>query len=84
MSKTINKAKLDAAIELVKRYYHLDEQDVLEEMLDSTCEVEKCAMLGLHTIIELLTSILRPSGLKAYAANEDVYKVLEVLGWTVE
>lgn len=84
MSKTINKAKLDAGIDLVKRYYVDDKMDVLRDMLATTNEAEQLAGLGLHSINELLTSITRPSGLKPDATNEDIYKVLEVLGWSVE
>lgn len=85
MSKTINKAKLDEAIELVRTYYGSigPDENVLHQMLAATGSLEKECELSMHTIIELLTSIVRPHSLKDDATNEDVYKVLAVLGWQV-
>lgn len=81
--KKLSREKLDAGIELVRRYYHDDDETVLNEMLDVTNKAGYEAGLTMHTIVELLTSILRCNGLKGNATNEDIYKVLEVLGWQV-
>ena len=85
MSKTINKAKLDVAIERMRDYYHGEyDEDVLRDMMAACREVEKPARMSLHVMVDLLCSIVRHDGLKSEATNEDIYKVLEVLGWSVE
>lgn len=85
MSKTINKAKLDEAIELTRQYYFNDyDEDVLKQMLAAGRAVEKAAGLRLHTMADLIGSIIGSTCLKPNCTNEDIYKVLEVLGWSVE
>ena len=83
MNKTISKAKLDAAIEAVRRYYDPDEVnegDAAKKLLD-ICNAVKpfCIVI----ISNLLSSIFSHRGIKADATNDEIYKVLEVLGWSV-
>jgi uncharacterized protein YutE (UPF0331/DUF86 family) len=85
MSKMIPKEKLDAAIEKVRDYYHGGyDEDVLRDMMAACREVEKACGFSLHAMIDLLVGIVRHGGMKPDATNEDIYKVLEVLGWSVE
>lgn len=82
MNKTIDKASLDKAIEAVRHYYDpvvINEEGAAKEMLD-ICRAVK----PIDCFIDLLSSILRYKGLKHNATNEDIYKVLEVLGWSVK
>ena len=80
--RVIDKSKLDEAIEAVRHYYDPDvfnEEGAAKEMIDICGAVKP-----VDCFLDLLTSILRYKGLKHNANNEDIYKVLEVLGWTVE
>ena len=85
MRKTMSKVLLDKAIEKARHYYDVslpfDDKDVGEFMDLSNAVSDQ---LGLCIFSNLLASIFSYSGLKNDATNEDVYQVLEVLGWTVE
>ena len=89
MSKTIGKALLDNAIDKCRAHYVSDgDGDIsasASAFVDACTAVEKSAGLCLCAVSDLLASIYpQYKGLKPDASNEDIYKVLEVLGWTVE
>ena len=79
-NKTIVKANLDAAIEAVRDYYDISTGT---DLVDTRRMMNACYATGEMCISGLLASILRYRGLKEDASNEDIYKVLEVLGWSV-
>ena len=87
MSKAISKALLDEAIEQARHLYdlsvHIEAEDVHALMRAARAAFPS---EGKHdyTMYDLLASIFRYNGLKPDGSNEDVYKVLEVLGWTVK
>lgn len=86
MSKTISKALLDEAIEQARRLYDIGVQIEAEDvraLMSATREVLSSVKYD-YTVYDLLSSIFNYNGLKPDAGNEDVYKVLEVLGWTVK
>lgn len=84
--KKIPKAKLDEAIKQARYYFDVnvpqDKKDVGAMFNAATAAYPK----GFYAYVlsDLLSSILTHSGLKRDATNEDIYKVLEVLGWEVE
>lgn len=86
--RMIPREALDAAIAAVKRYYSDEvpagDQDAANAMLDACREAETACGVGLCKAADILVGILSYSGWKRDATNEDIYKVLEVLGWTVE
>ena len=86
MSKTISKAKLDAAIESA-RYWHDLTVPLEEKNVDAHFEVCKDAAMsgGLEEFCfpSLFSALFGYKSLKDDASNEDIYNVLEVLGWTV-
>lgn len=85
--KKIPKAQLDRCIELNRRYFDVMspfDQELLNEKIDVCNELEREVKVGIMILSNLLCSIMAYSGLKNDATNEDIYKVLEVLGWEVE
>lgn len=85
--KKIPKAKLDRCIELNRRYFDVMspfDDDLLNEKIDVGNKLELEVKVGIMILSNLLSSIMAYSGLKPDATNEDIYKVLEVLGWEVE
>lgn len=84
----IPKEKLDDVLAVARHYYDLNtkagDTDALTAMLASARDLEEEAEIGMHALLDVITGIVRYSGLKHDATNEDIYKVLEVLGWTVE
>ena len=87
--KTLPKAKLDAAIVAVREYCALDFKEVTEhhrEMaghaLDVCIEVT-CGTGSGVSVFELLECVFRSHGIKPDATNEDIYKLLDWLGWQV-
>lgn len=82
--KKIPKEKLDNMIRLCRGYYHNLDNDALDEMMEATRDLEGAIDVSLFSTQEIVTGILRHRGLKPDATNEDIYKVMEVLGWTVE
>lgn len=83
MSKTISKPLLDEAMNRGRFHYGESEDGTqsARSFVDACVAVERSAGLCLCAISDLLACIF--PGLKPDATNEDIYKVLEVLGWTV-
>lgn len=82
----IHKDNLDRCIDLTRTYYAvgtLANEDALQEMLEAAKELENDVGLGVFALLDFISSIIRYSGMKPEATNEDIYKVLEVLGWQV-
>lgn len=84
-NKTISKAKLDAAIDAV-RIFHV--VDTTTEQADAMFDACERAMLGkdasMYSLCNVLSGIVGGRRcLGQDATNEDIYKVLEVLGWSV-
>lgn len=84
-NKTISKAKLDAAIEAVRIFHDVDTTTGQASAMFDACER---AMLGKDACWYSLDNVLSgivggPRCLGQDATNEDIYKVLEVLGWSV-
>ena len=86
MRKTMSKVLLDKAIEQTRFYYDLDvrfeDKDVHAYI--GACRAAYAATEYNTVMCDFLASLFSFHGLKNDATNEDVYKVLEVLGWTVE
>lgn len=85
--KKIPREALDEAIAAVRHYYSTEtpagEKEALNEMSSACRRAESAAGTGVCIVSDLLGSILTYSGLKREATNQDIYKVLEVLGWQV-
>ena len=78
----IDKTKLDELIEAVREFWSPRRAKSHEEILERTWAL--CKELKQRNLQELLHSILGGSnGLNQYATNEDIYRVLAVLGWRV-
>lgn len=86
--KKLPKAKLERAIDLVKAYYDPTDWEVshskMKDMHEACCALERDAGLGSFVLLDFITCVVRYGGMKPGATNEDIYKVLEVLGWEVE
>ena len=84
--KKIPKAKLDRCIELSRRYFDIKtpmDHDLLDKKIEAFNELEREVKVGYIVLSDLMRGILDWYGLKNDATNEDIYKVLEVLGWQV-
>ena len=84
-NKTISMAKLDAAIDAVRIFYVVDSSKEHASAMFDACER---AMLGkdasMYSLCNVISGIVGgPRCLGQDATNEDIYKVLEVLGWSV-
>ena len=86
MSKVINKAKLDELIGMVREYWQDINLTLADERANKMVRFAAEHFTERLKICELLHAILggKFCGLKHDATNEDIYKVLEVLGWVVE
>lgn len=88
MSKrVIPKEQLDRCIELTRKYHDPEcpyDRDLMDEKRDACLDLERSTARCIYTFSDLLSSIFTYTGLNRDATNEDIYKVLEVLGWTVE
>ena len=81
MSKVISKEKLDAAINGARNYYDIH---IPTEETDVKAYYELCRAVDPDWVYSRTSDLL--ATVFAYnsdATNEDVYKVLEVFGWTV-
>ena len=86
MDKVINKTILESIIVAIRTYLYSDGIDA-EEMKTSCEQITRFAALHLPNtlrIVDLVSAIVAFNGIKPDATNEDIYKVLEVLGWAVK
>ena len=84
--KKIPKAKLDRCIELSRRCFDVMspfDRELLNEKIEACNELDRAVDVRYIVFSDLLSSVLTYHGLKTDATNEDIYKVLEVLGWQV-
>ena len=83
--KKLPKAKLDWLIVACTAFYSASceskRERALKEMSRATREFCDYPSVRPYALQDLITGMVR---LKPDATKEDVYKVLEVLGWTVE
>lgn len=82
--KKIPKEKLDNLLLLCGGYYNSLDDESLSEMMRATKELETDIGVSMFALQDVVTGIIRSRGMKPDATNEDIYKVMEVLGWTVE
>lgn len=80
----INKAKLDILIAMVREYWTNMDLESCERRLNRMTEFEKSEFPEKPHLSDFIASILSAFGVKPDATNEDIYKVLEVLGWEVK
>ena len=86
-NRVIDKSKLDEAIESARRWHDLDvpfEEKDVNAHIDVCNSVEVISGIGSYCFASLFSSLFGFRGLKDDATNEDIYKVLEVLGWSVK
>ena len=87
----LNKAKIDAYIEMTREFWN---KDYSFDDLESDAVLDDCRRRRDYaeeafgwefamSFNEILTGVLGSRGLKPDATNEDIYKVLEVLGYEV-
>lgn len=84
MGKTLKKAKLDKLIEMIREYWTDLNIDLSVERLNKMHEYKNKHFPKCCDIMPMLNAILSCYGLKKNATNEDIYKVLEVLGWEIK
>ena len=86
--KKLPRAKLERAINLVKAVYGGTDweaaQSKLSDMVNACCNLGSEVGIGAYVLVDFAASICRYNGLNPDATNEDIYKVLEALGWEVE
>ena len=87
-AKKLPRAKLERAINLVKTVYGMTDweaaQSKLSDMVNACCNLGIEVGIGAYVLVDFIASICRYNGLKPDVTNEDIYKVLEALGWEVE
>lgn len=81
--KTVNKAKLDKLIDMARAYLQRGDMENLDEQCIAIVSFARGNFPTMR-ILDFVTSFMGYGGLKPDATNEDIYKVLEVLGWEVE
>ena len=84
--KKLSKAKLDELLILCNEYYHGDvvaDKDALDKMVEAGKALERDAGIGMFSLLDFVTGMIRSGGLKPDATIEDICKVLEVLDWQV-
>lgn len=85
MDKVINKAKLDELINMVRAYYHDADFDTAEERCRKYLQfAQRHFEERWLAVVDFLQSVFPVAGFKPDATNEDIYKVLDVLGWVVK
>lgn len=84
MGKVFKKAKLDKLIEMVREYWTNLDIKTAAERLEKMNTYKDKHFPKRCDIMPMLNSILSCFGMKQDATNEDIYKVLEVLGWEVK
>ena len=70
--KKLPRVKLERAINLVKAVYGGTDWEAAQSKLPD------------YVLVDFVASICRYNGLNPDVTNEDIYKVLEALGWEVE
>ena len=85
--KTISKQKLDTLMDLYRElndnpYEERDLNRILKEAMNVAEAIEKDSGINWLTINDFIWSVVR--GLKRDATNEDIYKVLGLLGWGIQ
>lgn len=80
----INKAKLDVLIALVREYWTNTDVETCKRRAERIIEFEETEMSKEIQLRDFIKSIIAAFGVKPDATNEDIYKVLEILGWEVK
>lgn len=80
----LNKARLDILIAMVREYWTNINVDTAEKRLDRIRDFNEREMPEKPDLIAFLQSIMSAFGVKPTATNEEIYKVLEVLGYEVK
>ena len=83
MDKVLNKAKLDELIEMMREYLKCDYDDMVTKCREIIAFANK-HFSNVPRIVDFVGSNIAYGGMKPDATNEDIYKVLEVLGWEVK
>ena len=81
--KTLDKTKFGELIEMTRHYWHEGEISEAAETLVSMRKFHEANFPRDLDLRGFLNSIISGFGLKPEATNEDIYKVLEVLGYEV-
>ena len=87
MAKVINTAKLDKLIGMLRRYwFDITSVDEIQKFCKEYHDFASENLPETATSICYLLDAIFPTtfGLKTDATNEEIYKVLEVLGWEVK
>lgn len=84
--KTIKKTDLDILIDKTREMYSLDAKN-LDSLITDRIVIAKAIAEknGLNWLspIDLIDCIMVPDGLKEDASNEEIYQILNLLGWGV-
>lgn len=80
----VNKAKLDVLIAMVREYWTNLDIKSAERRVERINKFVDEELSEKPHFKEFLFSILSGFGVKPGATNEDIYKVLEILGWEVK
>ena len=83
MDKVINKTKLDELLEIMREYLKGEYEDVNEKCMEIIA-FENKHFPNATRIVDFVVCNIAYGGMKPDASNEDIYKVLEVLGWEVK
>lgn len=86
MDKVINKTILESLIVAIRTYLYSDGIDA-EETKTRCDQITRFAALHFPNalrIVDLVSAIVSFNGFKPDATYEDIYKVLDVLGWVVK
>lgn len=84
--KTIKKMDLDILIDKTREVYSLGAKN-LDSLITDRIVIAKAIAeqngLNWLSLIDLIDCIMVPDGLKEGASNEEIYQILNLLGWDV-
>ena len=89
MEKVLSKKLLDELIELHRAYNGMGAHSTEEMaahcglMIAKASELERLNGATWHSINDLLSGCISSGGLNEAATNEDIYRLLAILGWKV-
>ena len=81
--KKIPKKQFDEVIRLSREIWEDGGTDIIKNRIKVAQEIYQTTGLCFTVIMDIVDSIIRPSGFMPGADNEMIYLILRVLGWEV-
>lgn len=81
--KIIPKKQFDEVVALSREYWNSGVESILHERIDKAEAIARPLGLSWLVPLEMVDSIISPSGLLPNADNDTIYTVFRVCGWEV-